>query len=143
MHHVRTAALALLATGLIAGCGSDSSSSTSTPAAGTASTAGAPSATTGTTASTEPSTGTTSIPAGAADAVKAAIASCQAGIDAQPTLDESLKSDLKKVCEKAASGDATAAREATKEVCTKIVEANVPAGSAREQALAACRSSGG
>lgn len=145
MKHVRTAALALLATGLVAGCGSSSSSSsTSTPAAtstpSTASTASTPAATT---ATTDTAAGTTSIPASAAAAVKAAVASCQSSIDAQPTLDASLKSDLKKICEKAASGDEKAAREATKEVCTKIIEANVPAGAARDQALAACKSAGG
>jgi hypothetical protein len=74
--------------------------------------------------------------------VQQAIEACKQQIDAQPGLDAPLKEDLKQICEKAATGDEQAVRDASKEVCTKIVEANVPDGPAREQALAACDQAG-
>lgn len=146
MKNVRPLLLALLATSFVAaGCGDDEKDSTSasTPAATTQTTetATTETATTDTTATEPTDTGatTTDAPANVDAAVKAAVESCKSSIDAQPTLDDSLKSDLKEVCDKAASGDAAAVTAATKEVCTKIIEANVPEGAAREQALAACK----
>jgi hypothetical protein len=53
-----------------------------------------------------------------------------------------VKSELKKSCEAAAKGDEDAVRKATRDVCVKIVEQNVPAGPARDQAVDACKQSG-
>jgi hypothetical protein len=124
MKNARLAVLTVLATGLLAaGCGDDSSS---TPTAAT----------------TTQSTATETTPSTTTGRVDEAVASCKRRIDDQPTLSESLKDDLKSVCEKAGSG-AKSAAEATREVCTKIVEATLPEGSTRDQALDACKSATG
>ena len=74
--------------------------------------------------------------------VKQAIEACKQQIGAQPGISADVKSDLEEICEKAASGDEQAVRDATKEVCTKLVEENVPEGPARDQALTACDQAG-
>lgn len=83
---------------------------------------------------------------GGADAsnpqVQQAVEACKRQIDAQPGISDDVKSDLTEICEKAASGDEQAVRDATREVCTKLVEENVPEGPAREQALTACDQAG-
>jgi hypothetical protein len=121
----------LVAGVLVAGCGGDDnksdSSSASTPATDTS------------TADTGGSSGGGS----ANPQVKQAVEACKQQIAAQPGIDASVKADLTKICEKAASGDEQAVRDATKQVCTKLVEANVPSGSARDQALQACNQAGG
>ena len=70
--------------------------------------------------------------------VKQAVESCKQQINAQPGISEDVRSDLEEICQKAASGDEKEVREATKEVCRKLIEENVPDGPAREQALASC-----
>jgi hypothetical protein len=75
--------------------------------------------------------------------VKAAVDQCKQAIDAQPALKDSTKTDLKDLCDKAASGDIKDAQEASKEVCKKIVEDTVPEGSARDQAEEACAAAAG
>jgi hypothetical protein len=74
--------------------------------------------------------------------VEQAVEACKQQIAAQPGISDDVKSDLTEICEKAASGDEQAVRDATKEVCTKLVEENVPDGPAREQALTACDQAG-
>ena len=74
--------------------------------------------------------------------VQQAVDACKQQINAQPGISDSVKKDLTGICEKAASGDEQAVREATKEVCTKLVEENVPEGPARDQALTACNQAG-
>jgi hypothetical protein len=74
--------------------------------------------------------------------VQQAVDACKQQIEAQPGISADVKSDLVEVCEKAASGDEQAVRDATKEVCTKLIEENVPEGPAREQALASCDQAG-
>jgi hypothetical protein len=74
--------------------------------------------------------------------VQQAVEACKQQIEAQPGISADVKSDLSEICEKAASGDEQAVRDATKEVCTKLVEENVPEGPAREQALTACDQAG-
>jgi len=74
--------------------------------------------------------------------VQQAVEACKQQIEAQPGISDDVKSDLSEVCEKAASGDEQAVRDATKEVCTKLVEENVPEGPARDQALTACDQAG-
>jgi hypothetical protein len=72
--------------------------------------------------------------------VKAAIEQCKTAIDQQPALKDDTKSELKDLCDKAASGDIKDVQKATVEVCKKIVEDTVPdsAGSAKDTALKQC-----
>jgi hypothetical protein len=120
--------VALVSGALLAGCGSSSSSST-TSGTTSGSTSSAPA-----TSSTSTS-GPSSIPA-----VASAVAACKRGVQAAPTLSSTTKSKLEGICDKAANGDQEAARKAAKEVCTEIVNSSpLPAGSAKDQALAACK----
>lgn len=70
--------------------------------------------------------------------VQQAIDSCKQSVDANPSVSEDVKKDLVEICEKAASGDAKAAQEATKEVCLKLIEEGNLPDAAQEQAKAAC-----
>ena len=126
------AALALVCTALFAaGCGSsDNSKSNSTPAAS------------GTPASSTTSSSGGSSSSSANPQIQAAVAACKSSIDNNPAVKANIKSDLEGICDKAASGDATAVKKATKEVCLKIVESSVPAGAAQDQAKAACNTAG-
>jgi hypothetical protein len=119
---------ALIAGVLLAGCGSSSSTTSSAAPATTAAAA--------TTSSTPSATIT---PVGGA----AAVAACKQAIQAQTTLPAGAKSKLEAICAKAASGDQAAVRKAAQEVCEEVVNKSaVPAGAAREQALAACKQAG-
>lgn len=134
----------LAAAALLAGCGSSSSSSgssaatSSTPATSqTSSTATTPTNSTGTS-----STGTSTsskVPGGAE-----AVAACKRGIQSLPHLQQKVTEKLEAICEKAASGDASAQRKAAEEACRELVNASsLPAGEARNRALAACKNAGG
>lgn len=72
------------------------------------------------------------------DVSDAAVESCKQSVNAAAQLSDDVKNDLEEICEKAASGDEDAVREASVDVCKKIVEDSVPAGPAREQALDSC-----
>ena len=121
----------LVAGVVVAGCGGSDNNNSSTAA---------------TTPSTDTGGTTTDAGGGSGGAsnpqIEQAVAACKQQINSNPSIDASLKQDLTKICEKAASGDEQAVRDATKQVCTKLVEANVPDGPAREQALAACDQAG-
>lgn len=129
---ILTAALASVAVG----CGgNDNNKSTSTPAPSTS----------GSAAQTTTSGGGGSSSSGSTAAnpqIQAAVDACKQSVDSNPQVPANAKSDLEGICEKAASGDATAVKKATKEVCLKIVDATVPS-SAKSQAEAACNSAGG
>lgn len=113
----------LACTALLAGCGSSGSSSSST-----AKTAG----------STSSSSTATN---GAAKVSAAAVEKCKHGVSVLPTLSQATKSRLEAICDKAASGDAAAARSAAREACEEIVKASpLPAGAARDHALSGCKS---
>jgi hypothetical protein len=125
---------------VVVGCGSDDdngsdNTSASTPTTDTGGGSGGDT-------STEESGGGSG--GGSADnpQVQQAVEACKQQIAAQPGIDASVKADLTKICEKAATGDEQAVRDATKQVCTKLVEANVPSGAARDQALQACDQAG-
>ena len=67
------------------------------------------------------------------------MAVCKQQIHAQSTLPVGAKGKLEAVCEKAAKGDTGAVKQAAKEICEEVVSSSkVPAGAAKEQALAAC-----
>jgi len=115
-----------------AGCGDDkkdsSSNSTSTPAVTTDS------------GSTDSGSGDAT---GSTDAaVQAAIDQCKSSIDSNPAVKADIKPDLMKICEKAASGDAQAAKDAAKEVCLKIVESSGLPDAALSTAKSACDKAG-
>ena len=124
-------AVLLAALLVVAGCGSSSKKTSSTGGASTT----APS----TTAPTTSAPSTTSTPPGGAAGGQKAVAACKSSIDRSPQLTSSDKAELKKVCAKAASGDVQAARKAAADVCVKVAERAIPGGSARDQAVAACK----
>jgi hypothetical protein len=115
----------VLAVGVFAaGCGSSSSTS-STQASST---------------QTSPSRSTPTAPRlSPADAARVA-ASCKQKVQAQPTLSASQRAKLEQLCGLTATGtDRAAIRKATEEACIELLNAShVPAGVARERALAVC-----
>jgi hypothetical protein len=116
----------MLAGALLAACGGDDKKDSSAKA---------------TTAAAETGSGDTSGDSGgtAADPqIQQAIDACKQQVDANPSLSDAVKADLTKICEKAASGDAAAVQEATRDVCIKLVEESVPSGPTQDQAKAAC-----
>jgi hypothetical protein len=135
---------ALAAAVLLAGCGSSSSSSSSsgssaaTPSTSATGQTGSSSTATTPTSPTPTST-SPKLPGGAA-----AVASCRHGVQSLPHLQQSTKEKLEEICQKAASGDVNAKRKAAQEACRELVNASpLPAGEARDRALAACKNAGG
>ena len=92
----------------------------------------------------EESGGATEVPGGGdvPQNVDEAIEQCKQAVNAAPQLQDDTKAELEEICEKAGEGDEDAVREASKEVCIKIIEDSVPEGPAREQALASCGQAG-
>jgi TolA-binding protein len=137
--------LALAAAALLAGCGSSSSSSSSSGSSVATSPTSSTSSTgqTGSTATTPTSsTPTSTSPKSSGGA--AAVASCRHGVQLLPHLKQSIKEKLEEICQKAASGDVNAKRKAAQEACRELVNASpLPAGEARNRALAACKNAGG
>ena len=116
--------VALVLAAILGGCGSSSNTTTSTAS----------------TAATPTSTGTSSTPALTGASAAQAVELCKKEIQAQATLPASSKAKLEAVCDKAASGDQAAVKKAAQEVCEEVVNsAQIPAGAAKEQALAACK----
>ena len=124
--------------GLAAGCGDDDkSSSTGT----TGSTSTEQTTTSGSSTTTEATiTGSGDTSGGGSDnaQVQVAVEACKQNIQSVSTLSDSLKQELTKTCDEAASGDVKSVLEANKKVCTKIAEETVPEGSARDQAIRVC-----
>lgn len=104
---------------LIVGCGSSGPSSTGSTL-GTSGTSG----------------GSASNPA-----VAQAVAQCKSRINSQPNLRASLKTKLSALCDKAAHGDLSGAKQIAAQVCREIVNATVPK-LGRGLALAACKKLG-
>lgn len=130
---MRTIAIALAACGALAlgACGSSDQKSGSGSSSAAATTQASTTADVSTTAKTVDAS------------VQAAVDACKQSISAAPTLKDDVKADLTKLCDKAASGDATEVKKISKEVCLKIVDGSgVPAGDAKTQAEAACNSVG-
>ena len=133
------ALLLMLVAAFAAGCGDDdkSDSSNDTPAVTT--TAADDTATDDAATEEDASSGDVSDN----PQVQQAVESCKSSIESNPAVKDDIKADLQAICDKAASGDEEDVRNAIKEVCEKIVESSVPAGSARDQAMQACASAGG
>jgi hypothetical protein len=74
-------------------------------------------------------------------AVEQAVENCKRSTEQQPGISPDVKSELLEICEEAAKGDEQDVRKATRQVCVKLIEENVPAGIARQQALASCEQS--
>lgn len=129
---------ALLACSLIAaGCGDDDGDDGDDSAATTESAPADTTSDTDTTSETTPEeTDTTS---GDVDARDQGIEACKENVQSMATqLSDDVRSDLEGLCEKLAAGDEDEVRDASQEICRKIVEETVPDGSPRDQALAAC-----
>jgi hypothetical protein len=125
--------VALLGGVFVAGCGSSSSSTSTSTSSSQSSQSGAPAAAT-------TSSSSSTVPAVASAAIAQAVAACKHGVQAASTLSASTRTKIEAICNKAASGDLNAAREAARQLCIELVNASpVPAGSAKEQALAACK----
>jgi hypothetical protein len=121
---------------LVTGCGSSSSSSTSnSTSTPTATSAGTSSTSGGTSSSGGATSGAAASPGG-----QAAVAACKSSFQAQPQLSADAKTKLSSLCDKAASGDAAAVKQATKDVCVQLSTDIAPAGAARDAAVAACNS---
>jgi Spy/CpxP family protein refolding chaperone len=118
-----TALATMLAAGvLLAGCGGGSSTKSPTSAA--------------TAATTPATTPTTIAPAGTA-----AIAACKQAVQAQTSLTASARERLETICKKASSGSAAEVNKVAREVCEELIKSEpIPAGTAKEEALKACRS---
>jgi ABC-type phosphate transport system substrate-binding protein len=122
-------AVALLGGVLVAGCGSSSTSSSTSTSQST------------TTAAATTSAGGSTVPAVANNAaVQQAVAACKHGVQSASTLSSSAKAKIEGICNKAGNGDLNAATEAARELCVELVNASpLPASSAKEQAIAACK----
>lgn len=154
----------LVAVALYAGCGSSSGSPSSTAATGS-------SAATSSTAATNSSPATNSTPSTVATSSTpsttqahsnstptsstgtrassipptraGAIASCKHGVQSLPHLPPSARERLEAICERGVNGDVNAKRNAAEEACRELVKASLlPAGAARNRALAACNKAG-
>ena len=71
--------------------------------------------------------------------IRAAIEACKQSVRDRPELSDAAKADLEKICEEADSGDPEDIKAATRKVCERVVEEQVPEGEARDQALESCR----
>jgi hypothetical protein len=66
------------------------------------------------------------------------VARCEQSIQSAPQLSGQVKSELQGICREAAKGDKQAVSRSTKQVCVRIIQETVPAGSARQEALREC-----
>jgi hypothetical protein len=73
-------------------------------------------------------------------AIKLAITTCLRTIQAAPGLTTSQKTKLEAICGKAAKGDRASVRKVAEEVCAEILRGSGGPSTAREQAIAACKS---
>jgi hypothetical protein len=113
--------VALAGGALVAGCGSSSTSTSTTQSGGT-------------------NTATTAAPLTPAQAKQAAT-TCKQGIQKVSGIPQSAKAKLEQTCEKVGSGGAEAAlHQVAAEACEQLVKAShIPAGAARTRALSVCK----
>ena len=120
---------ALLACGLIAaGCGDDDDDGGDGSAATTVETTDTP--------ADDYSGGTDE------EAVEEMVETCKRGVQTSgQDLSEDLRNDIEDLCEEAPDADEDDLREASLDICKRVVEESVPDGPAREQALESCEQS--
>ena len=70
--------------------------------------------------------------------VKAAVKQCKQSVNSAPQLKSDTKKKLEDICEKAARGDQSGIKEASKEVCLAILEDTGVSGAAADQAKQQC-----
>lgn len=70
--------------------------------------------------------------------VKQAVAQCKKSVNAAPQLKPDTKKKLESICEKAARGDQSGIKEASKEVCLAIIDDTGITGSAADTAKQQC-----
>ena len=133
----------LLAGAFAAGCGGDDNedSGSDAPAVTAETTAETPTVddtTLTTEEAPEEDSGGAEVPAN----LEAAIQQCKDGVEATTALDDSVKEDLIKLCEDAASRSPEELADIARETCVKVVEGTLPAGDARDQALKSCETAG-
>jgi ABC-type transport system substrate-binding protein len=132
-------AVALAGGGLVAGCGSSSKSTSTAKTAAAPTTSSSSASTSSSSPGTTTSTATTA-PAPSPQVVHKNATACVKAIEARTTLSASARVNLEGICERAASPDQSTRRKAAHEACLEILNAiHVPAGAARERALAICR----
>jgi hypothetical protein len=79
----------------------------------------------------------TAVPPGNA---QQAVASCEQAVRSLHTISASAKAKLEAICKKAGSGGQAGLQNVAHEVCIELLNAShVPAGAAKEKALAACK----
>jgi hypothetical protein len=122
----------LLGGALLAGCGGSSTSSSQSSST--------PPATTTAATSTAGSTGTTTSAARSPAATQQAIEACKHRVQAATGLPASSKARLEGICAKAASGNTPEVKKAVGELCQEAVNRSGLPKSAKEEALATCRS---
>ena len=109
--------VALAAGALMAGCGSGGSTTS--------------------TASTTTTGSQTAVPP--ADAQQA-VASCEQALRSQNAISASAKAKLEAICKKAGNGGQAGLQTVARELCIEIINAShVPAGAAKQRALAVCK----
>jgi hypothetical protein len=66
------------------------------------------------------------------------------GVKRLPALKADTRARLEAICHKGGNGDSEEAHKAAVEACEELVKASpLPAGSAKDKALAACKNAGG
>ena len=63
---------------------------------------------------------------------------CKRTVQAAPQLPEGVRDELNRRCDEGAKGGAEASRQATREVCLRVIEESLPAGPALDQAKRTC-----
>jgi hypothetical protein len=133
----------LIAAALVAGCGggvnkgSASSPSSSSSSSTSSSNAGATHGKTNVGGSSSKGGG-----AGSSGQASDAARLCRQQLEHAPGLSPEVRKSLENTCDKAVRGDTSAVKKATREICVKLAEQNVPAGPARDQTIAACNRAG-
>jgi hypothetical protein len=94
----------------------------------------------GSSATTRSTPATASTSAGGVPAnLQKAVAECHHLIEGQKALSATAKEKLSSACDKAASGDTQAVKQAAREVCEEVIQKTALPTSAKQTGLAACR----
>jgi FtsZ-interacting cell division protein ZipA len=139
--------IALLIMGFtVAGCGDDDDKASGTSSDTAAQTEAASDTSSDTATTTEPAedaettakTTATTPDLSNEPQVKQAVKQCKQSVNSAPQLKDDTKNKLEDICEKAARGDQSGIKEASKEVCLAIIEDTGIGGSAADSAKKQC-----